>query len=121
MTLLAATEPVHELHHSGMGIASFVIGIAIGIYEFVLVVILGTLEASTPGGLSEEAPVTIFLGLLVVGGVMVALVGMGLGIAGVLQRDHKRLFSVLGLVFNGLTVLAVLALVILGSAMEGGG
>ena len=46
----------------------------------------------------------------------VALRRIGLGIAGLVQRERKRMFSVLGLVFNAVAVLGVLGIMILGVA-----
>ena len=69
--------------HSGLGIASFVLGafmLALFLASIILVVLPGLLE--------------ILLGLMVV------LVGTGLAIAGVVQKNVRKTFSILGLVFN---------------------
>lgn len=104
--------------HAGLGIASFIISLIIGLAEFVLVIIAGVMQATTPGGINETAPVAIFLGMLLIGGIVVCLIGLGLGIAGVLQKDRKKIFGVLGLIFNGLIILGVLLLMVIGSTMK---
>lgn len=103
--------------HSGMGIASFVISIAVGCAEFILVAVAGFMEASTPGGMDEESPQAIMLGLGIIGGLVLCVPGVGLGIAGVVAKDRNKLFAILGLVFNCSIMLLVASLVVLGLAV----
>ena len=105
-----------NLKHSGFGIASFAIGILSGLAEFAMVVIAGVMEASTPGGVNEEAPAVILLGLCLIGGGL-ALLGIVLGIVGLVQANRSKIFAVLGLVFNALVILGVIGLMIVGIAM----
>ena len=86
---------------SGLGIASFVMAVLIGITAFALVVMAGVVEASTPGGMDEESPVAIIIGLGIFAVIGMSLLGIGLGIAGLLQPDRARIFSILGLSCNG--------------------
>jgi hypothetical protein len=103
--------------HSGLGIVSFLIALAIVVIEFVLVVICGVVEVSTPGGMDENSPVAILLGLGIVGGLFAALISIGLGIAGLFQRDRSKLFAVLGMALSSLVVLGVLMLMVIGLTM----
>ena len=110
---MANGENLYQQHyqpmkHSGIGIASFMISIVSGLFLFLLVAIAGIIEATTPGGIDEESPVEIVLGLGIILGFGLNLVGIGLGIAGVIQKNRKRTFAVLGLVFNlGIIILHI--------------
>lgn len=107
-----------ELKHSGLGIASFVLSMTVGLVVFVLIAIAGYQEMKTPGGMDENAPETMLLGLLMMGALLLNLVGVALGIAGVVQKDRKKIFGVLGLTFNLVVVLGTLGLMFVGSTME---
>jgi hypothetical protein len=104
--------------HSGMGIASFVISLVMGVIVFVLIVVAGVAEASTPDGLSENSPVAVLLGLLIIGCLVVSAVGLDLGIAALAQRGRKHVLSVLGTTFNGVIIVGTLLLVVIGSFTE---
>lgn len=110
--------PNYDLKHSGFGIASFVIALLCGFGEFALVMVLGFLESSTPGGIDEESAVAVVLGLALFGGVVLAFVGLVLGLVGLVTANRKKVFAVLGLMFNAMLVMAVVGLVLLGLAME---
>jgi hypothetical protein len=103
-----------ESRHSGFGIASFVIAILVGIAEFILLVVAGVMEAKTPGGMDEDAPATIILGSLLIGGLLMSFVGAVLAIAGLVQGGRSKVFPVLGLGFNGMIILGVIGIIIIG-------
>jgi hypothetical protein len=100
--------------HSGFGIASFVIVLAAGALEFVLVVIAGILETMTPGGMDENSPIAILLGLVMIGGLLVDLLGILLGIVGLCQRDRKKPFAGLGVVTGLLVLVGLVAVIVIG-------
>lgn len=121
-----------ESAHSRMGIASLVIAIV------ATVVILGLFVASLAVVSSEfgnvqdpqsldpqtlqDSPAFAWLtliGLGILGCLLLYLVGLALGIAGVIQRRRKKLFAVLGTVGNGVVLLAFVALIVLGLAIGG--
>lgn len=106
-----------EPPHSGLGIASFVISILSGVLIFFLIVIAGVMEASTPGGMDEESVGAIVVGLFLIGFLFTALVALGLGIGGLVQRNRKKIFAILGTVFSGLTIVGTLFIMLLGLAM----
>ena len=112
----AGSQPV--VTQSGLGIASFIIAVAVGFGMVLLVVYAGVVEASSPGGMDEESMTAIAIGLGALGGMAAALLGVVLGIAGLVQRDRKRLFAVLGLVLNGLTILGVAGLILIGLMVQ---
>ena len=102
------------LKHSGIGIASFVISIFMGIFYFSVILIAGVVGAANPEGINEESVTAVVIGLLILAGLGVSLIGIGLGIAGVIQKEYKKILSVLGLVFNSLGVIGVIGLMIIG-------
>lgn len=100
-----------QLPHAGMGIASFVLSIPVGILLFLVFVIAGVLETATPGGINEESPVAVIVGLCMLGLLGLDIVAVGLGIAGLFQGYRRRLFAVLGLVFSAAIGLGTLLLI----------
>ncbi len=103
--------------HSGLGIASFILSVAIGVFDFVVVALAGMVEASTPGGMDEESVIAILIGIFILGGLAANFAGVGLGIAGLVQRGRKKVFSVLGLSFNAALVFGIIGLMIIGATM----
>jgi len=100
--------------HSGLGIASFILAIFAGFTAFALVVTAGVLEASTPGGIDDESPVAIIIGLSLFAIIGVNLLGIALGVAGIFQPNRYRTFPVLGILFNLMLIMAFLLLVVIG-------
>lgn len=125
-------DPADRTGHSRMGIASVVIAVLATLAIVVLIVVAGLLTASAFQGVNPEnvdpeqlqrdlqdSPAAVGLGLVGAGVLVSALLyllGLALGVAGVVQRRRKRLFAVLGLVLNGLIVLALVALTVFGVA-----
>ncbi len=103
------------LKHSGLGIASFIVSLMVGAVEFLVIMAAGIIEATTPGGMDEQSMAAIVVGLFILGGLMANMAGVGLGIAGLVQRDRKKVFSTLGLVFNGTAILGIVMLMVIGT------
>lgn len=110
---------MEQLKHSGIGIASFVISIISGFVLFVLFGIAGFMEVSTPGGIDEESAGAIIVGLFLIFFWGIAVVALGLGIAGLIQKRRKKIFAILGTVFAAATLLITLLAMALGLAMDG--
>ena len=102
------------LKHSGLGIASFVISLVAGVAEFLLSMVAGYIEMSTPGGINADDPIAGIIGLMMIAGIFGALVGVGLGIAVLFQKDRKKVFCILGLIFNSVILIALGGLMVLG-------
>ena len=102
---------------SGLGIASFVLAMTVGVLAFALVLLAGVMEISTPGGVDEESAVAIVVGLSLFAIFGLNILGIGLAIAGLIQADRLRTFALLGLVFNLLIAASLGGLVIIGLAM----
>lgn len=103
------------LKHSGLGIASFIISLMVGAVEFLVVIAAGIIEAMTPGGMDEQSMAAVLVGLVILGGLMANMAGVGLGVAGLVQSDRKKIFPSLGLAFNGTAILGIVMLIIIGS------
>lgn len=125
-------EGMDERKHSPVGIASFMIAAvsALGLTG----ALIGAASAAAdlardmpqppdpnvlPGGLGTLTVLGLSIMLLI----FAALVGALLGMAGLFQKQRRKLFSVLGLVFNALIVFGFLLLliagVLLGPALPG--
>lgn len=98
----------------GLGVSSLVIGVIVLVGEFAAVVAAGVM-AMQPGGVDEESPQAVILGLAMMVGLMLAIVGLVLGIVGAASATQHKVFSIIGLLINGLVLLGVVGLLILGS------
>lgn len=116
---LAELRPVAR-PHAGLGIASFVIALLVGMGEAVLLGYSGYLAVSQPGTMKPDSPSAIILGLLMIAGAALAFLGTGLGLGGVFQTTRRRVFAVLGLVFNVLILTAFAGLVAIGLLAQKG-
>jgi hypothetical protein len=98
-----------EQKHSGLGIASFITGITSGIItllSFCLSVIV------SEGGILEEPANTVVV-LFLLGGLSLAGVALGLGIAGLVQRERKKILAVLGTLFAAATFVGMIFVIML--------
>ena len=100
------------LKHSGLGVASFVISLIAGVVEFLVIILAGVLEVQ--GQMSETSTVAVVIRMFIMLGIFANLVGVGLGIAAVVQNKAKKLFGALGLIFNSCLVLLILGLLFIG-------
>jgi hypothetical protein len=101
--------------HSGLGIASFVIALIVGLVEVILVIAAAAMVAQGGGEMDEQSPTAIVLGCTMILGMLGALVGAILGGISVAQRERKRVFGILGLCFNIGILLALGLLMLVGS------
>ncbi len=104
--------------HSGLGIASFVMSLFCGIVMFALIGVATYLAASMQDEFTDESPQAIMVGLGIIGGLGLAVIGLGLGIAGVVQPNRNKLFAILGLIFNFLVLVSVCGIMALGLAVS---
>ena len=63
------------------------------------------------------AVVAILVGLGIFGVLGLNFLGLGLGVAGIVQPDRSRVVAILGLVFNALVILGLCGLMALGMTM----
>ncbi len=106
-----------EKKHSGPGIASFITSIVSGLLLFVLFVIAGMIEVSTPGGMDEHSAEAIIIGFIIIFLVLTSLIALGLGIGGLCQKERKKIFAILGTTISTLMILGTLALIAIGAAV----
>ena len=118
---------------SRMGIASFVIAILATVIVIVGVIVVvafgGEVIGPNPQGLTpqdiqqnlEQSPSAAaalgVAGISFLVGPLLYLLGLALGVAGLIQRRRKKLFSWLGTVLNVLPLLAILGLVVLSAVL----
>lgn len=113
--MTAQVTPNHtKQRHSGVGVASFVISLAASILVFIVVMILGAMEASMPGGIDEDSAGAVVLGLFLFALLLPILVALGLGIGGLVQKEKKKIFAVLGTVFSSATIMGLILLMVVG-------
>ena len=103
--------------HSGLGIASFITSIASGLPLALIVILAGTIEALTPGGMDSQSPVAMAVGLAMFFFIFIGLVSIGLGIAALIQKDRKKIFAILGTVFSAVVVFGIFGLLLIGLAI----
>jgi hypothetical protein len=102
---LQTVGAVTEHKHSGVGIASFIMGIAAIVLTVLLIIVAGAMNASTSDGLDDNA-------VVVVGGCGVALMALGivalsLGIVGLFQKDRRKMFPILGTVLSSVMLFGI--------------
>lgn len=85
-------------------------------FMFLLLIIAGVMETSTPGGMDEESAGAVIIGLLLFALVGALLAAIGLGIAGLVQGNRKKIFAILGTVFSTAILLGTLFLLLVGMA-----
>jgi membrane-associated HD superfamily phosphohydrolase len=106
---------VPEPKHSGVGITSFVLSLLSGFGMVVLCGVAVYMAMKAPGGMADDDPMVILLGLAVIGLGMTQVFAFILGAVALFQPNRKRIFAVLGTIFSLLAMLSVVGLIILGS------
>jgi hypothetical protein len=93
------SDPVER--HSRLGIASFIIALSVGGLVFLLIpASIAATTVTQRGSSSAALPIAVGMGLAVILAYCGNLTGVGLGIAGVRQRERKKLFAIIGLCMN---------------------
>jgi Family of unknown function (DUF6142) len=103
---------------SGLGIASFVLGLVSAAAIFVAVAIAGLLVASGHGATDSDQAMYGVVGLCMLFFLLLALAGAVLGVLGVLQKKYRKLFAVIGLSINLLTIVGTAMLVFIGGSIR---
>ncbi|MFA5423491.1 MAG: hypothetical protein WC374_06490 [Phycisphaerae bacterium] len=108
----AAEQPAKK--HSGLGIASFVLAIVAFLIMFVLVVMAGVMTTVAGGRMDEQSPQAVVVGCSMILTAMLYILGIGLAIGGLCQRNRYKIFSILGLVLNIVFILGIAMLMLIG-------
>jgi hypothetical protein len=103
--------------HSGLGIASLAIAVFAGVALLVIFAVAGEM-VEDGGGFDEESPAAIALVALAIGACALTMLGIGLGVGGVVQRDRNKRVAVAGLIANALVLVGSAALMCLGALMD---
>ena len=104
--------------HSGHGIASFIIAMTIGLFDLSLFVIMVTVGAIVPELIEQgSAFFGVFVSVIMFG-FLANIIGVGLGISGLCQRNRKKVFPALGLIFNLMAVIFFVILISIGMMMS---
>jgi hypothetical protein len=104
-----------SLPHSGPGIASFVVAILAGLLIAAMFVgAIGLAIAHGPNARDMPKQWLMVIGFAALGGMGIAFFGAILGFTGLVVPERKKIFAVLGLIFNGVIILGVLLLILLG-------
>lgn len=110
-----------ELKHSGVGIASFVLSMLSGVSLFVLFAVAGYMESQSPGGMNEDDPTTMLLGVALIAAGMAQFLAFVLGVVGLFQANRKKIFAILGTIFSLLAILAFGGLMVVGVLIQAQG
>jgi hypothetical protein len=113
-----------------MGVTSFIIAILVTVVIVVLFIVAGPLTAQALQGIDsqnpnpqelqerlQDSPAATWLALASIGifvCLFLYLLGLGLGVAGLVQSQRRRLFAALGAIFNGGAVLVFVVLTLFG-------
>lgn len=117
--LLSNKEPQIIIKHSAFGIASFIISIIAWISLLMTLIVAVIIAAVVePINIQESYPIGILVGSLLLIVFLLSLIGIGLGIAGLFQKKRKKVFSILGLIFNGIVFLGIFVLFIIGNIIN---
>lgn len=106
-----------ELKHSGLGIASFVMSILVGLSIFAAMVTTAFVESAKGAEVQDDSPEAVILGFTIIGLLFVDLLALALGVAGLVQPNRQKIFAVLGTVFSLLIVLGTVGLIVIGLTM----
>ncbi|MCT8285606.1 hypothetical protein NYQ43_07845 [Xanthomonas translucens pv. translucens] len=105
--------------YSGLGIASFAVSLIAAVLTLVLVGICAALVYSQPDSLDDDSPLAMLVGMAMMVGIVAELAAAALGIGSLFQRDRRKLYGVLGLIFAIAPLVGVAALIVFG-LMRGG-
>lgn len=110
---LVPPPPPIAVKHSGLGIASFIMGILVIIGVCITFGVAGGSANVSTMDTSYDSLMT-GIGLLACGTIAVALVGLVLGIIAVVQKNTKKVFGIIGLVLNALVFLGLCGVIAIG-------
>ncbi|MFX3647612.1 MAG: hypothetical protein ACE3K2_27390 [Paenibacillus sp.] len=117
-------QPTVPLKHSGPGIASFVIGL-VAILGYILIFFIATMAVNesigvlTPLQAEQIAlhPAVVLASLAILVGLILNLAGSILGIIGLVLKNRKKVFAMIGTLLNGIMILLFVALILVGINM----
>ncbi len=107
--------------HSGLGVASFLLGILASLGSIAVVVGAGILGSS--GAINGEPAAAMIVGFSMIVVVMTTAFAAGLAVGGLVQKEKSKVFAIIGLIINSLLIVSLFGMVLLGMtfAQPGGG
>ncbi|WP_110933569.1 hypothetical protein [Paenibacillus bouchesdurhonensis] len=120
----APAQPSARLKHSGLGITSFVMSIIafLGYFAAIFLIIAAIGQAVQDPAYIEEAltedPAAILGILTMFGAAIINLVALILGIIGLVIKNRKKIFAIIGTVLSSLSVLFIIFLYIVGTLQQ---
>jgi hypothetical protein len=92
--------------NSGVGVASFLIGLIVAVVDVLLLLFTFLVAGggSSPQGREAAGQLAFLFNCI---GLVAAFIGLGLGAAGLFQEYRRRTLAVVGVVLNGLVILLV--------------
>lgn len=100
------------LKHSGPGIAALIVAVLAGLWLFIMLVIAGVVESASPGGMDPDSGEAILIGLGLIASAAAGFLGLGLGIAGLVQP--QRVYPIIGSILSAGLLLVCAGLMLLG-------
>ena len=85
---------------SKLGIASFVISFSSGLFIFFLLFVIRLSYGGEVEGIDDSKDDFVILGIILLFFLAATLVALGLGLAGIIQKERKKTFAILGSVFS---------------------
>ena len=95
--------------------ASFILGLITTLGNLALIVVATVLSQKHD---SSHSSAMVVAGCLFFLGMGIALIGIFLGVVGVIQPNRSKLLAIVGLCLNGLCLLSVEGLMLIGFAMK---
>lgn len=101
----AFDDSAKNIFHPRVGLISFGLAIITGAITFLLFIVSFIPESGT---YTEQRFNRIFFGFMLITAPIFHLAGLVLGIIGAFKKNSKKVFSILGIVFNSLPLIFVL-------------
>ncbi len=100
-----------------LGTSSFIIAVIAGLA--IIISFVAVLSKVGPGGqVNQNDPMMMTFGCVILLAMLAAFIGMGLGIAGCVQQNRKKVLAILGLIFNSAIALGMGTLMLIGMSMQ---
>lgn len=112
--------PVVKPRHSGMGVASFATSVVAGLLIIVCYIAIISKTVASGGTLDKHSSFAIISGMIIMALLMCDMIALGLGIAGIIEKNRKRIYAILGIIISAVMILMVISLTIVGLMSQAG-
>lgn len=109
--------PQVEIKESLPGIISTVIALLLGALSIALILLAVYLETTTAGGIDEDSPSAIGIGLGLFAIAPLSFIGAILGFIGLFQKNRRRTFPVFGAFLNLALLCGLIGLILFSLVM----